>query len=393
MRNAAALFALALLGCGSHHLGPSDGGTGGCTTIDGICLTPAGMPAQRTACGDVTDYCDPQSKPMPNLSCLSSPPMLKAGPKTVTLTGFIHAFSAGPDSKGIAVAIYDGAPLLAGMDIAQATPIATIAQTALDPSTERACDADGKYGCTVPSMTGCSLPVCDDGLDGRPDGNKYCRQNEDNTTSCNDRLRWEASYTLPNIPVNQQLVIRSSGPGGTANQTWAALVTWNVFLSTNDPTCQGSAASPGTDCWDMTDPNNPKYRLNINALSKSDYVNIPTTAGLSGGITPGQGAIAGEIHDCDNIRVDNVSVGEQPTPDRASYFNGNPIMTLPDPSRLGTDRLGLYTALNLKPGKVHVVAAGSLTAGGPLTSFGSFDGYVYPDTVSVINVNGGRPKP
>ncbi|HEY7957379.1 MAG: hypothetical protein ACHQ17_11040 [Polyangia bacterium] len=389
MKKWAGLIAILVAGCGGNHQVTGDLG-GGCTTIDGVCLTPAPLAAVRTACGDVTEYCDPAGKPAPNLACLATPPALKPGPAAATLTGFIHVFSSGPDSKNVSVAIYDAAPLLAGMDLSAVTPLATIASTTLDPATERACDADAKNGCSIPSTTGCTLPVCGDGLNGRPDNIKYCRANEDGTTSCNDRLRWEAHYSLPSIPTNKQLVIRASGQGGAADQTWANLVSWNVVLSTNDPACAGPSS---TDCWDLTDPQNPKYQLDVNALSKSDYVNIPTSAGLSGGISEGQGAIAGEIHDCDNIRVGNVSVGETPAADRFSYFNGNPIMTLPDPSRLGTDQLGLYTALNIKPGKVHVVAGGSLTDGGPLTSFGSFDGYVYADTVSVINVNGGKPKP
>jgi hypothetical protein len=68
-------------------------------------------------------------------------------------------------------------------------------------------------------------------------------------------------------------------------------------------------------------------------------------------------------------------------------------MTLPDSSRIGTDRLGLYTSLGIMPGKVHVVAAGLTDAAGALTSMGSFDAFIYADTVSVINVNGGKPKP
>ena len=84
----------------------------------------------------------------------------------------------------------------------------------------------------------------------------------------------------------------------------------------------------------------------------------------------------------------NVAVATSPEAARFTYFNGNPIMTLPDSSRIssGTDRLGLFSALNLQPGKVAVQAAALTSAGGMLTDFGKFDVQVYPDTVSVVNV-------
>jgi hypothetical protein len=213
---------------------------------------------------------------------------------------------------------------------------------------------------------------------------KYCRDNNDGTTSCEGRLRWEAKYTLPTmLPTNKQLAIRVTGPNGQPDQTWATVVSWNVVLSTGAKACTSADQS---NCLSGTN-----YQLNINALSKSDYQSIPVTAGLSGGITVGRGAAAGEVHDCDDVRVENVVVGVSPTPDRISYFNGNPITTVPDSSRLGTDRLGLYTGLNLPPGPVKVVTGGTLD-GTTLVPMGSFEAYIYPDTVSILNINGGRPK-
>ena len=98
------------------------------------------------------------------------------------------------------------------------------------------------------------------------------------------------------------------------------------------------------------------------------------------------------MHDCDNFRVANVEVATTPAADRFTYFNGNPIMTLPDASRasVGTDRLGLFAALNEKPGAVHVETGGGTSAGGALMSFGTVDAFVYANAVSIVNVNGGR---
>ena len=59
---------------------------------------------------------------------------------------------------------------------------------------------------------------------------------------------------------------------------------------------------------------------------------------------------------------------------------------------MGTDRLGLFTALNEQAGQGARRGRRRLTDGGALTSFGTFDAFVYPNTVSVVNVNGGKGK-
>jgi hypothetical protein len=329
--------------------------------------------------------------PAPNLSCLgagaSTPP---ATPATVTLTGFVHVFSSGPDAKGLTLQVFEQSALMGGADPATLSPMAT-ADVELDPATQRACDADPSKGCSIPSTTGCMLPVCNDGLMGRSDDKKYCHDLGGGSGECDDRLRWEARYSLDNIPTNTQLVLRTTGPNGKPDATWATMASFNIVLATNDHACKDAS---DVYCLDMTGAT-PKYQLNVNALSQSDYVNIPTSSGLAGGISNGEGAVAGEVHDCDNVRVGNVQVGVSPEGDRFTYFNGNPIKTLPDSGRVaaGTDRLGLFAALNVKPGPVNIVTGGLTTAGGMMTSFGTFTAVVYPNTVTVANVNGGRPQP
>ena len=250
----------------------------------------------------------------------------------MTLTGFVHVFSSGPDSGNVTVTVYDAAALAGGADPVSVTPLGqTVAM--LDPTTQRACDALAANGYSVPITASCTLPKCNDGIDGRSDDHKYCRDLGGGNSACSDRLRWEARYEIANVPTNKQLVIRTTGPNGKGDNTWALLVAGDIYLSTGDPACPDNSA---TDCLDVSDAANPKYQYNVNALSKSDYVNIPTTAGLAGGISPGEGAIAGEVHDCDNIRVGNVAVGTAPAASRFTYFNGNPIMTLPDSSRFSS---------------------------------------------------------
>jgi hypothetical protein len=162
-----------------------------------------------------------------------------------------------------------------------------------------------------------------------------------------------------------------------------------VFLASDDKAC---ASAQSTDCLDMTDPTKPKYQLNVNTLSQSDYGNIPMVAGLSGGISIGDGAVAGEVHDCGNVRLGNVQVGAAPPGDRLTYFNGNPYDTLPDSSRAttGTDVLGLYASLNVTPGKIDVESAGLVD--GMVVPVGKYQAVVYANSVAVVNLNGGKPE-
>jgi hypothetical protein len=377
------------LGCNSSSNNNSDGGNN-CTMLPGGqgCFFAPTATAARTQCGNVTEYCDTTGVVAPNLTCLGqSGPTPGTAPATVTLTGFVHVFSSGPDSSNVRIQVFDASTITA-TDPATQTAVGTVVKTTLDPLTQRACDADGAKGCSLPLANGCQLPVCNDGLMGRADDHKYCRDNGAGG-ECSDRLRWEARYSIPSIPTNTRLVIRVTGMNGMSDATWATTVAFNVFLSTNDRACKSLT---DTDCLDKSDAANPKYQLNVSALSSADYVNIPTVSGLAGGISQGEGAIAGEVHDCDNIRVANIEVVTTPPADRFTYFNGNPITTLPDASRasVGTDQLGLFAALNVKPGAVHVESGGATAASGPLVSFGTFDAFVYANAVSIVNINGGK---
>ncbi|HEX9101590.1 MAG TPA: hypothetical protein VF997_05265, partial [Polyangia bacterium] len=388
MKHIVLLTALLALGCGGPSNNNGDGGSN-CVMLPGGqgCFFAPTQAAARTQCGDVTEYCDTTGVAAPNLACLGKTgPAAGAAPAKVTLTGFVHVFSSGPDSNNVKVQVFDAATVTAADPANQGT-IGALTAT-LDPTTQRACDADGAKGCSLPLVNGCTLPLCNDGLGGRTDDHKYCRNNGSGG-ECSARLRWESRYSMPDVPTNTRLVIRVTGPTGASDSTWATTVSFNIFLSTSDRACTSLS---DTDCLDLSNAASPKYQLNVSALSAADYVNIPTISGLSGGITSGQGAMAGEVHDCDNVRVDNVEVVTTPGADRFTYFNGNPIMTLPDASRasVGTDRLGLFAALNEKPGAVHVEAGGAMTPGGPLISFGTFDAFVYPNTVTIVNVNGGK---
>jgi len=164
------------------------------------------------------------------------------------------------------------------------------------------------------------------------------------------------------------------------------MVQFRVILPTNDPMCASGDTSADV-CW--KDAGKTQYEASIAVLSRSDYNSIPTSVGLSAGITAGHGAIAGEVRDCTDVRLEHATVGYSPTPDRFAYFNSIPFMTLPANGKLDTDALGLFSGMNLPAGKVRVRAQGKV--GGNLVDLGGADAIIFHDTVSIVGINAGRP--
>jgi hypothetical protein len=357
-----------------------------------VCSRPPTQEAVRTQCGDIQEDCDDTGVVEPNLACLTSePPVLPPDPATVTLTGYADVFSSGPDSNGARIEIYRAADIGDEVtDLAAVTPLAThdLVLDETTVATARACPSsrtdpeDLRGDCITPDTDCASCDVALDAVD-------FCYQ-----TVCYELQRWEIEYSIPGIPTNTDLVIRTIGLTGgapdSAHATWAPIVQYNVFFSTADPACVDDPYRADENCLDEAQAT-PRYRFNVNLLSRSDYETIPVTAGLSGGVPLGRGAVAGEVHDCDDIRVEFAQIGYDPVPNRPIYFNDNPVRTLPDLARadLGTSALALYSGLDIAPGPLHVVAIG-LVDGVP-TSLGEFRGRIWPDSVTIIGINGGKP--
>jgi hypothetical protein len=330
----------------------------------------------------IVERCSTALEATPNLACLTNPVSPPCGPATVTVTGIVEVFSSGPSSDGVTVGVYDGGAIDAASTLDLAAPIGAPFTTQLNSTsvqTARACRT------TLDNQLICQMPTADCGTQCPPvvNATQYCYQGVCQTGF----LRWELPYTITGIPTNRFLAIRTNGPGGAQDPTWGQLVQYNVYLSTADPSCD---ATHTTNCF-VAGASTPTYRLNINALSRGDYENIPTTAGLNGGIPAGHGAIAGEVDDCDDVRVSGAQVGTNPQSTTLTYFNGDPANTLPSVGRTpqGTDVDGLYAALDLVPGPVTVRAAGEVA--GSTVDLGSFKAKIWPDSVSIIPINSGHP--
>lgn len=366
---------------------------------NGVCLSQkADKEGQRTPCGEIVDDCDTAGTKTPNLACITSaPPARPTGPATMDLGGFVDVFSSGPDADAIIVEVYDAKALIAAIDAdakagklkkktfpSSVKPLGTDSVTLIwtdkkkvpEDSTRgkaRACpkEAKLKLKCKVPTndCTACDM------------GGHYCDKGQ-----CIERLRWETRYLIKGMPTNKYLVVRVIGKDGFSDGTWGTMAKFGVYLRADAKKC---ADGQFNDCLNA----NGNYELEVNALSKSDYTTIPITAGLSGGVPEGHGAVAGEVHDCDDIKLSAFQVGTYPTPTVLAYFNGNPIKTLPDLSRqaFGTNIDGLFSALDIVPGKVVVSAQGLV--GGKLVFAGQLNVAVLPDTVSVVTFEGQKPAP
>lgn len=292
---------------------------------------------------DTKEYADPSGKP-PNLSCFdpSGYPAKPAGgaPKLVSLKGVIKAFANGGCDPGDLIGV--------------TMEVFKVKRTG-DPAT------DGALGDPIgsPLVVSDTMPIV-----------------MEEVTNCNDDPRPNREYEYPNVPMDTELVIKTSGTG------WAPLYAYNVYISAGDPDFDGT-----------------NYNWDVRALAADDFNTIPTVA-IGQTITAGNGAIGGEVHDCDNVRIQNARVDiSQPRKDLV-YFNADEDDPLPDTTRrdIGTGRTALYSALDIKvdgaAGTYARVAGTGMIPDGEsskLVSLGYFDVRVFPNSVTSVTLRGLRP--
>ncbi len=342
------------------------------TTLSDTKLTPCG--GQH----GVWEDCDETGNTPPDLSCIGVPDDPPASPPTVTLTGYLEVFSAGEEPIDIKVQIFDPADLVGVTridssipTIAEVTIVVADLEADLAAGVARACFAESDN--IAEFSVECPLPTTDCGGSCQDDlsGTDFCYNG-----SCYDRLRYEGRYEIPNIPTHQPLVIRTSGVDGYDDLTWGVMAQVNIFLRTTD------------DEYNETEGT---YELNANVISQEDWLKIPQTMGLSGGMSAGYGAIAGEVHDCNGVRLLGAQVGLYPQSPYFAYFNGNPIDTVPLTAQLaaGTNSLSVYAEFELPAGQMDVEAWGLIN--GTPTLLGAHQTFVFQDSVTVLSINDGKP--
>ena len=179
--------------------------------------------------------------------------------------------------------------------------------------------------------------------------------------------RYECPFEYDGVPTDTELVIKTSSPSG--HQDWAPLYEYNDYIGTNDLS-------------------NGVWKHDVRALAADDYSVIPKAA-LGQPITPGNGAIAGEVHDCGDVRLSGALGAIDQSSAGFFYFNSDESAPLPDLEATSTSILGLYAGLDIKPGPI-VVAAMGLVDNKPVT-LGYFRARIFPDAVTAVTFKGLQP--
>ena len=264
----------------------------------------------------------------------------------VTVYGVVDVFGNGGDADGIEVTIY-------------------------------AEGADGALG----EQLGSATAITDD----------PCVETEDEID--NDMIvgtRQLGFFAIPNIPSDIPLVVHTSGNA----DFWRDIYAYNVQaagdeLETGD-IATGNETCDGTLNADSRFMGQTRWRYRARILSSSDWTSIPLTAGLVEGVRATSGAIAGEAHDCDDVRLEFAQVATNPPAQVLTYFTDNPDNPLPAPGRMeGTSLLGLYAALDIPAGPVDVSALGSLN--GDVISLGWYRAQVFSGAITTVTLRGLRP--
>ncbi len=250
-------------------------------------------------------------------------------PKTVTLKGWVRLFSGGGDSAGVKVEIFEEGP-----NGALGKPVGTAVVTT---------DAD-----TPEPKRETFLKKC-------PDGGCIFR-----------------AFEYKGVPTETPLVVRTSD--ATGGQQWADFYDYNVYF-----------ANTKVEAGDVV-------TYEPSAVAATD---INTVASAAGGFTVKQdrGLLAGEVHDCDDVRVAGAMVDTDAAHEGDMfYFGENESDPLPDKSRalLGTSKLGLFGTLNLPTGTpIRVSALGKV--GGQTVLLGHYTVQTFPGAVTALSFRGRRP--
>jgi hypothetical protein len=294
----------------------------------------------------VTDSCvEGGTTRTPDLACFGAGRRAPLPSREVTVHGVVDVFGNGTDSGDIVIEIYregEGGELgeLVGETTSDAADTVACAETEIEIAS------------------------------GEPTG----------------ETRRLGFYAIPGVPTEVPLIVVTRPSAGDEG-LWKSLYTYNFQVL--DDEVESGAPAPGA-CAET--PTGDRYLYRARVLSVGDYRTIPLTASIPTGIPTGHGALAGEIHDCADVRLSFATVGVLPEARSLVYFSNDADNPLPDVNRVeGTSALGLYSALDLAPGPIDIAALGRL-AGGEIVSLGWYRARIFEDSVTVVTLRGERPQ-
>ena len=295
------------------------------------CCTWVAPPRDALAVGSgLHRYSAPSASTPPNLGCLATAPARGTPMTGITLTGYVWLFANGVDSQGVKVEIFE--------ENHPDTPDGSIAATPVGSYTTSTMDEADPTDTTWNSKC--------------PNGCQYRK------------------YTITGIQTETPYVIRTSDAGSNG---WATLYDYNVYFPS-------SAVQNGQVTYDAT------------AVAGPDLATVAGTVGQS--ITPGLGLLAGEVHDCSDVRLFGATVEtDQKHQGPMFYFTEDEGDPLPSLQAGDTSHLGLFGALNMQPGQpIRVTAVGKDPASeGQFSMLGTYVVQVYPGAVTAIALRGRRP--
>jgi hypothetical protein len=178
--------------------------------------------------------------------------------------------------------------------------------------------------------------------------------------------RWECKFEYADVPTETPLVILTSGAD------WAPLYDYNVYIPNDE-------VDEATSAWTH----------DIRAVTQNDYGTIPQASAFASQITPRRGVLAGEVHDCGDVRLQNAIVDTNVDKGALTYFTDNEDKPLPDSSADATSTLGLYAAFDIDAGPLTVAAAGLV--GGQIVTVGYFQARIFEDSITAVTFRGLRP--
>lgn len=294
-----------------------------------------------TALTRTTDTKEYKGTGAPDVSCfnVATPPAPAGASKKVKMKGWVKIFANGPDSKNVKVEIYEEQVDAAGIPTGQLGALVGSANS-----------QNAVAACATPPVFPCALE-------------------ETKLKSGVESKRILYPFEIDGIPTEKPLIAKTSE--SVADAGWFPLYDYNVAARNNELNAAG------------------EYEFNLRALGNDDYASI-LKAAYNQPPVGGESAIAGEVHDCGDVRLSNATVGIFPkarySPVYLSEIEDNP---LPDNSRSATGKLGLFAVGGAKSGIYTVSSTGMI--GSDIVALGSYKVSTFADSVSVYTFRGIRP--
>lgn len=187
------------------------------------------------------------------------------------------------------------------------------------------------------------------------------------TNGCTER-----QFVYAGIPTETPLIIHTSDALGQGK--WYPFYDYNVYFS-------NASVNAGGVTYDTT------------AVGTTDPATVTATLGTS--VSPTKGLLAGEVHDCGDVRVSGATVNTDYRGETDIFYfdtpESNPLPNLGrTPTGQGTSEIGLFGALNYQPGvPIHVSAVGLVS--GQRKLVGEYTVQVFAGSVTAMAIRGRRP--